>query len=235
MRLNEYIDSNQLEDNSFFNDIISLMPKFVRDQAEYKHVSPKQIILQKGDPLTHAVIVISGDVTVLNEFESGKVFEPVIIHHSDFTGVVEIILNMEDTIATNVAVNDVRYIKIPRKTFLKWLDVSHIITKYILKSVCSNFQKNMMESGEAILLDSMYLFVSHTLKNASYSPATKLYILKETREKTSTRTGINLRTLYRHIKRLRDGDYISNTGRNIVYNETQKEALQALNQSLRKK
>jgi CRP/FNR family cyclic AMP-dependent transcriptional regulator len=214
-----------LESDSFITKIISLMPDFVKEECSYVTKKKNEIVLHKSSPVEFAYLTISGEIAVLNEFESGKIFEPFIIRHSDFSGVVEIILNMEEIISTNIAISDVEYIMIPARTLRKWLDQNHEITKYVLHSVCFNFRGKMEESGESVILNSMYSFVNHLINNATYSEKTKLYVLNESRERTSIRTGVNLRTLYRHIKKLKQEELIDIVKRKIVFTKQQQKDL----------
>lgn len=227
MNINEYSSIRKeiklkRDSDTFINEIIALMPQYVKDESTFVRKRKGSILVHKSDPAIYAYITISGDISVVNEFESGKIFEPVVIPHSNFLGVVEIILDMKEIISTNLAKTDIEYIQIPKKVFLKWLDESHEATRYVLKCISSNFRNNMKESGENIILDSMYLVVSHLLKFAKYSESKKLYVLAETRENTSVRTGVNLRTLYRHIKKLKLEGYCSSQYRSIIYDENQK-------------
>lgn len=210
------------ESDGFVLEIISLMPNYVKDSSEVVTRNSGALLYEKDEPITHIYITVDGEISIVNEFESGKIFEPVILHHSDFTGVVEAILGMDEIISTNIAKTDVTYIKVPKQIFLKWLDDSHKITRYVLNSVSTNFKKNMAESGESVILDSMYLLVSYLLRNTNHDNLTNFYVLHETRERTSIRTGINIRTLYRHIKKLRQDGLITMQNRNIAFSDTQK-------------
>ncbi len=208
--------------HNFISNVISLMPLYIKQHGEFLTLEKNSILLGKSEEVSYAIIIVYGELTVVNEFESGKIYEPVIMNHSEFTGVVEIISNQKEIISTNLTVNEVGYIRIPKKYFLKWLDENHEITKLVLDSVCANFSKDMHKSGENILLDSMYLLVNHLLKKAALNTRMDMYILNETRERTSNRTGINLRTLYRHIKKLKQAGFVTVYKRKIVFSEEQK-------------
>lgn len=223
------------ENDSFINALISYMPHSIKEVAQVVQVKKNTEIVKKDDPVDFVYITLQGEIAVVNEFESGKVFEPVVIYPNDFMVVVEAILGMDEIITTNTAKTDVEIIKIPKKLFLYWLDKSPEITRMVLDSVCLNFKHNMKVSGEGVLLDSMYLFISHMLNNAVHDKDNQCYTLAETREKTAIRTGINLRTLYRHIKRLKEDHYISNKHQKICFDEKQKARLFKYNQELRNK
>lgn len=212
------------DNDPFIDRIIGIMPKEVKDVAEFVRYPKNSVLVAKSEPVEYAFITITGEITVVNEFESGKIFEPVVIYESDFTCVVEIILGMDEIIATNMTKTDCEVIRIPRHAFHKWMKKNHEITSLVLYSVSDNFMKNMMVSGENILLDTMYLFLRHILNYAVHENGN--YTLMETREKTSLRTGINLRTLYRHIKTLKEKELITIEHRNITYNDSQRDALE---------
>ena len=224
---------NSKENDPFINEIISLMPKYVKEASTLERKKKYENILVKSDPVDFAIITVKGEISVVNEFESGKIYEPVVIYPNDFTAVVEIICGIKEIITLNIAKTDVEFIKIPKKVFLKWLDDSHLITRYVLNSVSNNFQQNMFVSGEGVLLDSMYLLVSHLLQNALL--VNDLFILTETREKTSRRTGINLRTLYRHINKLKSSGYILKNTRKLSFSKEMQVLLYDYHKQLRNK
>jgi CRP-like cAMP-binding protein len=217
--------SKKRPSDAYIDKVLSNMPDSIKKQARFIKMKKDEIIIHQSDQVKYAYITVNGEISVINEFESGKLFEPVIIPHSDFIGVVEIILGHSEFISSNVAKTDVELIRIPTKVFQEWISMSHETTTLVLESVCRNFVKNMSESGETMILDSMYLLVRHLLMTSSYDREKKQYTLQETREKTSIRTGVNLRTLYRHIKKLKEDGYCSSLYRGIVFNEGQKAAL----------
>lgn len=219
--------------NPFLKDIFKQMSSDVKNNSRVLNLNVNDSICRKGDEAKYVFIVLKGELVVINEFESGKVFEPVTIQHSDFIGVVEAMLYYDDYISSVSATEDVEYIQIPKDIFLSWVRNNTRISNLVLESVCKNFSQNMQESGEQVLLDSMYLFIGRILKYAKKEGT--LYILHETREKTAIRTGINLRTLYRYIKKLKQMNYIETHQRRIAFNDQQKEKLSIYNQELRNK
>ena len=224
-KLEQLIQSNSFHSKSisFISEIINLMPAYVKKESSFINLNKGETLLYKGQKPTSVFIIVSGEMSVVNEFESGKVYEPVIVKHSNFSAVVEAILDYEEIIVTNIANTNVELIKIPIKCFRQWLKDSHEITTIVLKNVSKNFIKNMTLSGENVLLNSKYLFTAHLLNNALQDG--KLYVMNETREKTAKRTGINLRTLYRYIKEFKNNGYIDVKGRKIFFTEQQRNRL----------
>jgi CRP-like cAMP-binding protein len=211
------------ESTPFLKRIIALMPDYVFRNSYLATYKKGEIVVHKGDPLRFVFITVSGDITVVNEFESGKVYEPVVLPHSDFVVVVEALLNYEEIISTNIATSDSEIIKIPIQLFKRWINESHDLTKEVLLNVSKNFVKNMRESGEGVLLNSKYLFIMHLLNQSKQKHG--YHILDETREKTAKRTGINIRTLYRYIKEFKEKDLIDINGRSIIFSDAMREQL----------
>ena len=230
-----FIKTKKLGENMFLDTIRTNMPDYVKNNSEYLKLPKNKIFINKSDPVKYAYIVIYGDLVVVNEFESGKTFEPVKLYQSDFIGVVEVLLDYEEFISTVQCSTAVEFIRIPKKQFIRWLKDSNTISNLVLRSVCMNFSQSMTESGKHILLDSMYLFINHILKNASLTSNKTLYILNETRQKSAIRTGINLRTLYRYVNKLKDMNYISIYNQHIGFSESQKTKLIDFSLSLRDK
>ena len=232
-QLEQLIQTNSFhrKSTSFITPIINLMPSYVKKESSFITLEKGETLLYKGQKPSSVFIIVSGEMSVVNEFESGKVYEPVIVKHSNFSAVVEAILDYDEIIATNIANTKVELIQIPIKCFKQWLKESHKITTIVLQNVSRNFIKNMTLSGENVLLNSKYLFTAHLLNNALYDG--NLYVMNETREKTAKRTGINLRTLYRYIKEFKNKGFIDVKGRKIFFTEQQRDQLHNYYQKLR--
>jgi CRP/FNR family cyclic AMP-dependent transcriptional regulator len=211
--------------NDFVNTLFANMPDYVKMDASIESIGKEQAIVRTSYPVNDAFVILKGELIVINEFESGKIYEPVSIFENDFVGVVEVVLEQEEFISTVSAVEKVTYIRIPKKTFIRWIQENGIVSYMVLKSVSNNFSINMTNAGEQIVLDSMYLLVNHIIKNATYKSDNNLYVLIESRDKSAKRTGINIRTLYRYIKQLKSLNYISLHNKRIAFNEAQKNQL----------
>lgn len=234
MYIRDYIKTlSKKELTPITKKVIDLMPSYIKKDSQYVTYNKGDNLLTKSEELQYVYYVIDGSFNVVNEFESGKIYEPVILEHSDFIGVVETILNHKETISTLKAQKDAEVFQIRKELFIKWMNDSHELTKMVLKSVASNFIKNMIESGESVILSSRYMLVSHLLQHSNMVDDN--YMIDEAREKTSIRTGINLRTLYRHIKELKQEKLISTKGRKIFFDESQKDLLYKMYQDLRNK
>lgn len=199
----------------FIIDTLNMMPKFVKIQSEIVTMNKKDILYQKGEVPNYSYFIISGEITVVSEFESGRIYEPIILRDDDITGFVEAILDKQEILSTNITTTDVELIRVPNNVVKKWLSESAEFTNYLLKKVSEYFYTNMEWSGQNVILGSKYLFVNYLLNHAK--PDETMYILNETREKTAKRTGINLRTLYRYINEFKELDIITTQGRKIIF------------------
>ncbi len=224
-----------IKNDHFLKTILGNMPDYVKKDASLEHLDIDEPIVRTSYPVRDAFIILKGELVVVNEFESGKVYEPVAIYNDDFVGVVEVILDRDEFISTVSATSRVDYIRVPAATFKRWIKENSDISFIVLKSVCSNFSMNMTDAGEQIVLDSMYLLVTHIVKNAKYISHEKIYYLDENRDKTAKRTGINIRTLYRYIKKLKALNYISLHKKRISFSEDMKSKLVDYSITLRNK
>lgn len=224
-----------IKDPSFLDTLFEHMPDFVQSNASIVHIGKNQRIVRDSYPVEDAFIIVKGELVVVNEFESGKIYEPVVLYENDFLGVVEVVLGQEEYISSVAATTDVVAISISKDVFIKWLKSNSYISYMVLQSVSKNFAINMTDAGDQIVLDSMYLLVNHILKNAVYKEENSIFILHESRDKTATRTGINIRTLYRYIKKLKQLDYIFLQSKRIAFTAAQKKVLLEYSVILRNK
>jgi CRP-like cAMP-binding protein len=217
--------------DTFTNKILSLIPHNLKERC-------KIVTYKKGDRLVEMQttvqfidIIVEGSFHVINEFESGRSYEPLGTYESDFIGVVEAITNTNEYFANVRAKQDSKVIRMERPDFMNWINSSHAAMSLVLESVCKNFKLTMQHSGEEMVLNSMYIFVRHLLRTSIKLRG--VFLLDEGREITSQRTGINIRTMYRHINKLKELGYVSIEKRRISYTESQKELLLTYYEELR--
>lgn len=213
--------------------LISIMPKYIKQTSKYLKIRKNDFLYHKSEEFKYVYYVVIGSFSVVNEFESGKMYEPVILPDHDFIGVVEVIHGMKEIISTIIANEDAEVFQFEREKFFQWMNESHELTKWVLHAVSRNFIQNMKVSGENVILDSRYLLVKHIISNAQ--PKEDMFVLDEPREKTSVRTGVNIRTLYRHLNEMKDKGFISTQGRKIIYNRDQHNKLVEYYNQLRNK
>lgn len=224
-----------IKNTTFLDNLFANMPDYVKKYASVESIGKNERIVRNSYPVNDAFAILKGELVVVNEFESGKIYEPVAIYENDFVGVVEVVLEQKEFISSVSATTDVTFLRIPKEIFKRWIKENGTISYMVLQSVSKNFSINMTDAGDQIVLDSMYLLVNHILKNSVFNKVDNIFILNESREKSATRTGINIRTLYRYIKKLKKMDYIFLENKRIAFNKKQKQILMDYTVSLRNK
>lgn len=199
--------------------MISIMPNYIRQSSKYLKIRKNDFLYHKSEEFKYVYYVVVGSFSVVNEFESGKLYEPVILPNEDFIGVVEVIHGMKEIISTIIANEDAEVFQFDREKFSQWMRESHELTNWVLYAVSRNFIQNMKMSGENVILDSRYILIKHIVGYAKHNDG--IFTLDESREKTSVRTGVNIRTLYRHLNELKDQGLITTQGRKIIFQKEQ--------------
>lgn len=224
-----------VEKTDFLNILLNNMSDNIKSSVSIESLKKDERLISTAYPVNDAFAIIQGELVVVNEFESGKVYEPVVIYANDFVGVVEVVLDQKEFISSVTATSDVIFLRIPKEIFKKWIKENGKISYLVLQSVSKNFSINMTDAGEQIVLDSMYLLVNHIIKNSIQKQLNTPFILNESRDKTAKRTGINIRTLYRYIKKLKFMNLISLKQKRISFDFEQKQRLVEFSVSLRNK
>lgn len=227
------LTSNKMNNPEKLNVILKNMPSYIKQNGSFKIYKKSELLYEKSEDVNYVYYIIRGSFVVVNEFESGRIYEPVILYGDDFIGAVEAIIGKPDVISTIVANETSEVLRFKTEDFKRWLKENHDLTRVVLHSVSVNFTKNMVESGEQIILNTRYLMVNHLLQQSTKQD--DLNILDESRDKTSIRTGINIRTLYRHIRELKEQKLIDTKGRKVYFTDTQKEHLLDFMKELRNK
>ncbi len=225
------LSSSTIDHN--LKEFLTDMPNYIRQNSVYKKFKAKEVLFEKSEEYKYVYYIISGSFVVVNEFESGRIYEPVILYSDDFIGVVEAIVKKQEIISTIIANEQSEVLGFRKDDFIKWIGENHNITKIVLNSISISFTKNMVESGEQIILNTRYLLLSHLIQQSVMKD--DIFLLDESREKTSIRTGINIRTLYRHIKELKQKGLVDTRGRKVFFNDSQRQNIFDLMTELRNK
>ncbi|AIO19170.1 DNA-binding transcriptional activator YeiL [Candidatus Izimaplasma bacterium HR1] len=220
--------NNKINKTRNDNELIELLNSFDDDilhRCKIVTIKKNHTLLKMGDNIEYMYIIVHGQTRVVNVFENGKLYEPVLINDNEIIGTMEILQNYPTYISSIYTTYDTKLIRITKQDTLKLLNENLLFTKLILKCISKDFFNQSFHQGEKLIQNSMFLLVDYLLRQVETSRDKKITTITNTREVISNRTGINLRTLYRNIKRLRELELLDVIDRKIVIKENQSKQL----------
>ena len=201
------------------------MPEDIRSRCTVRTHAAGSIIHQKNMELGYFGIVAQGENRVINEFENGNVYMIESNKAIDFIGEVTILAGMPRTSVTIEAVTENVVAYISRK------DAEHTAFK-LYRSSYNNGAKLFYPPGY-LLLDYM---VKYGRQYGIDSPAPpKQVTISRTRQLLQEEIGINVKTLNRTIRQLKEEGFFTLCKGKITFNREQYEMAQSWLETARDK
>ena len=215
--------------------IIDDMDPVIKRHTDIIKVRRNNPLLKMDDPLDYMYIIIDGEFKVVNEFENGKLYEPNLIPKGESVGIMEIMVNHQSYISSVIATKDSTVIRIAIAQAKELINKSHFFTKRALYETSKYFFLQSFRRGEDLLQDTLFLLVDYLIRYAESNETDDVLVIPLTREEIANRTGINIRTLYRNISKLKNDNVISIKNKKININQKQKRDLYAVHSRLKTK
>lgn len=193
-------------------DYTASMPDEVRKSSFLKVYPSGSIIHKKDAVLSYLGIVIKGENRVINEFENGSIYVIETNRAIDFIGEVSILANKERTSVTIEAATENTILWIPRSMAEIWIEKdSHILRKMAEKTAFKLYRSSY-SNGLKLFYPPSYLISDFIIKfYEQYSDSANTIIIPHTRERLEEELGINIKTLNRTIRNLKDRGFFSTT------------------------
>ena len=215
--------------------IINDMDYVIKRHTDIIKIKKNNPLLKMDDPLDYMYIIIEGEFKVVNEFENGKLYQPNLIPKGESVGVMEIMVNHKNYISSVIATRDSTVIRIATEQAIELINKSHFFTKKALYETSKYFFLQGFRRGEHLLQDTLFVLVDYLIRYAESNETDDVLVISLTREEISNRTGINIRTLYRNIAKLKDKNVISIKNKKIYIDQQQKRALYQVHSRLKTK
>lgn len=192
-----------LESSKEFKKIYDMFPEWLNSRIYIKKFDKGQILHQKDEKLDYFGILCIGTIEIINELENGNVYliernEPI-----DFIGEVAIVSGYESSSVTIRTLETCYMVFMSaddcRKLFEENIDFYKMVTKKIAQKLYNNSYK----SGIKFFYPTKYIIADY-LANYYYNGSEDAVKITETREEISKEIGVNIKTLNRTIKALKE-------------------------------
>lgn len=202
------------------------MPDDIRRRCTVRTHAAGSIIHQKNMELDYFGIMATGETRVINEFENGNVYMIERNRPIDFIGEVTILAHMPRTSVTIEATTQVIAVYMSRRDAERWLSQDMNILSLLSRHVAYKLYRSSYVNGAKLFYPPAYLLLDYIVKHGyagdmdSDCPPSLLTI-DRTRQLLQEEIGINVKTLNRTIRQLKEEGFITLYKGKIAYNRKQ--------------
>lgn len=202
------------------------MPVDMRSRCTVRTHAAGSVIHQKDMKLEYFGIVAIGENRVVNEFENGNIYMIEGNNAIDFIGEVTILAGMERTSVTIEAVTDNVVAYISRKDAETWLKEDRNILGLASRHTAFKLYRSSYNNGAKLFYPPSYLLLDYLVRYARQrgmegSRPPKAVTVRQTRQMLQEEMGINVKTLNRTIRQLREEGFIDLCKGKLVLTEEQ--------------
>lgn len=192
-----------------FAGFTETMPPDIRDRCVVRTHPKGSIVHRKDMELDFFGIVAEGESRVVNEFENGSVYMIEKNEAPDFVGEVTILARMETTSVTIQALTDMTVAYIPRSDAERWLFSDIEALRGVAGTVAFKLYRSSRSNGAKLFYPPSFLLMDHLVKlgedeglGGPRSP--RSVTVRKTRKELQEELGINVKTLDRTVRSLRE-------------------------------
>lgn len=216
------------------------MPEDIRSRCTVRTHAAGSIIHQKNMELGYFGIVAKGENRVINEFENGNVYMIESNKAIDFIGEVTILAGMSHTSVTIEAVTDNVVAYISRRDAELWLASDINILNLAARHTAFKLYRSSYNNGAKLFYPPSYLLLDYMVKYGrqngmessrgmgasrgivtSRTPASVTVL--RTRQMLQEEIGVNVKTLNRTIRQLKEEGFFSICKGKITFTREQYE------------
>lgn len=204
------------------------MPEDIRSRCTVRTHAAGSIIHQKNMELGYFGIVAKGENRVINEFENGNVYMIESNKAIDFIGEVTILAGMSHTSVTIEAVTDNVVAYISRRDAERWLASDMNILSLAARHTAFKLYRSSYNNGAKLFYPPSYLLLDYMVKygrqngmESSRVPSSVTVL--RTRQMLQEEIGVNVKTLNRTIRQLKEEGFFSLCKGKITFTREQYE------------
>lgn len=210
------------------------MPEDIRMRCTVRTHPAGSLIHQKDMDLTYFGIVACGENRVINELDNGNVYMIESNHAIDFIGEVTILARMPRTSVTIEAVTENIVAYISRRDAQRWFDEDMNILRLAAGHTAYKLYRSSYKNGTNLFYPPNYLLLDYLVKYGIQHGIDKTHAItiQKTRTLLQEELGINVKTLNRTIKQLKEDGFFQMCKGKITFTQEQYErALEWLEES----
>lgn len=207
------------------------IPKAEIDKLVIRKFEADEALAFKGSFFKNIFIILDGICNVINQLDNGTEILTLKLTSGDIVGVSESVLNNMRYIASVKACTPVIVAELTNSTFQSWLHDYPCFVNFTLKNLVTrlhytaDFSANCQTSTSKVNL-AKYLIDRYNIELNSSLPGQDCFArIQETHEMIGTFLGISPRTVERHIRALKEENFIGTSKGKIYISPSQYQRL----------
>ncbi len=190
-----------------FRKIYEMFPEWLKSRLHLRKIEKGKIIHQKDEKLDYFGILCTGTIEIINELENGNVYLIERNEAIDFIGEVAIVSGYESSSVTIRTLETCYMVFMSAEDCRKLFEESVEFYKIVTKKIAQKLYNNSYKSGIKFFYPTKYIIADYFV-NYYYNNIEDRVKIKETRDEISKEIGVNVKTLNRTIKALKEENYL---------------------------
>lgn len=145
-------------------EILKYCPYEVLREWEFYQYEQGTLICQQGEVQERLFIVVEGLLDIYILAENGRKYTQAVYRQGDIVGELEI-FEGKPFVSNVEALTKIKLIGLPRDLFLKWIELDHHFTLYLLRKVTRLFYDLSQKAGEDKLYSLYHRICRHLLSH----------------------------------------------------------------------
>lgn len=213
------------ENEKEFN--LSVLPDFITSQGIEIKYQPNSSIVTRGDFPRYIYFIKSGSALGTRSYENGNVYDYFQINESNGSiGLLEIMARKDSYIATIVAISEVHVLRIEAAAVYDFIMSNNEMLHRCITLVSQDLYKRSGNDGILYYLDGVNRVRFYLANYYEMNKNNDEDVLVEPQYQTiANNIGVNIRTVVRSIKILKDLNEISSVKKRIMISKEQHKKL----------
>lgn len=200
-----------MEQSELISMCMRTLPEILRNSAEPVWFKKNQTVICKGERTTHAYLMVVGDLNVQTEYEDGSYYSFAHILPGRYISDLEVLSGRMINAVTLVAVEDSMALRFPLNDFMQCLESDLNFLRVIVYGLADAMFDTSYQRGQNLYTHSKMKLSRYLLRYVqSHMPDSGGCItVKSTRQAIAAEIGMNIKTINRAVKRLRESGLVS--------------------------
>lgn len=215
--LKKLSQKRQKEVETFFGDA----PKWLIDSIKVVNLSEETTFIQENEAVRSVYIIVKGTARAADYRIYGIIYDFMQVNSLEAMGGMEVLLDLPTYRATIQTVTPCTALEISRDCYDKWLSTDIKALKREAKTVGLYLLETDRKSRSYLFLQGADRLALHLLDMYKKYAKEDVYLVLETRQELSEKTGLCVRTVNRSIKKFYEKEWITKQGNKFSINKEQ--------------
>lgn len=184
--------------------ILSNIPEKLIDQMTIKNLPSGSTLFRKDEEAVNVYILCKGKLGVVNQFSTGNLYFFAEQTAVSFSGEIEAVSGNKAYACQNETLTDCTFIAMKTEVFKEIFETNIEFSNFMARTLAQKIYPRSYFSGHNIIYPLKYNFIVYLLKHASKNSGNSNIVINETRQVIADRLGVNVRSINRRIKEMKE-------------------------------